>query len=158
MIIRLNPAIKYTLTIFAILVNIRVIAQENDTAKSAGKFPIITGLQFQNFALPFKNMGSNLTHPGFFAGTEISYNQKETLVQQATLGGYLNREIGPGIYLCSQLGYRPKIHGKFYGELKTGLSYLRVFHPAQAYQYENGTWRETAGGKSQLGIPFDIGF
>lgn len=140
------------------LCGLNVMAQETDSEPAYKKFPIIAGLQFQNFALPFKDMGSNFTHPGFFVGSEISYNEKETLIQQATIGGYLNREIGNGIYLGTQFGYRPTLHNNFYGELKAGLSYLRVFHPTQAYAYKDGEWTEIVGGKSQLAIPFDFGF
>ena len=70
----------------------------------------------------------------------------------------MNREIGNGIYFGSQLGYRQNIFGSIYGEFKAGLSYLRVFHPTRAFSYLDGSWNETKGGKSQLGIPIDFGF
>lgn len=148
----------YALVVSAVLLSINANAQENDSIPEYKKFPIVAGLQFQNFSMPFKDMGSNFSHPGLFVGSEISYNKKETLIQQASIGAYLNREIGNGIYVSTQLGYRPRIYGNFYGELKAGLSYLRVFHPTQAYKYENGEWEEIVGGKSQLGIPLDFGF
>lgn len=158
MVLRLKSSRTYAIILFAVLLNIKGVAQESDSEVGYRKFPIVAGLQFQNFAMPFKDLGSNFTHPGMYIGSEISYNKKETLIQQAIIGAYLNREIGNGIYLGTQFGYRPKIYNNFYGELKAGLSYLRVFHPTQAYKYENGEWKEIIGGKSQIGIPIDIGF
>jgi hypothetical protein len=158
MVLRLKSSKIYAIILFAVLLNIKGVAQERDSKLDYRKFPIVAGLQFQNFAMPFKDMGSNFTHPGLYIGSEISYNKKETLIQQAIIGAYLNREIGNGIYLATQFGYRPKIYNNFYGELKAGLSYLRVFHPTQAYKYENGEWKEIIGGKSQIGIPIDFGF
>lgn len=158
MVLRLKSSRTYAIILFAVLLNIKGVAQESDSEVGYRKFPVVAGFQFQNFAMPFKDLGSNFTHPGMYIGSEISYNKKETLIQQAIIGAYLNREIGNGIYLGTQFGYRPKIYNNFYGELKAGLSYLRVFHPTQAYKYENGEWKEIIGGKSQIGIPIDIGF
>ncbi len=157
MVLRLKSSRTYAIILFAVLLNIKGVAQESDSEVEYRKFPIVAGLQFQNFAMPFKDLGSNFTHPGMYIGSEISYNKKETLIQQATIGAYLNREIGNGIYLGTQFGYRPKIYNNFYGELKAGISYLRVFHPTQAYKYKNGEWKEIIGGKSQIGIPIDFG-
>lgn len=142
----------------AVLLCKRGFAQEKEPEIEYKRFPIVAGFHFQNFALPFKDMKSNFTHPGIFLGSEISYNKRKTLIQQAVFGAYLNREIGNGFFLGTQLGFRPKIYKKFYGELKAGLSYLRVFHPTQAYEYRNGEWIKIRGGKSQLGIPLDFGF
>lgn len=158
MIIHTKIIRTYVLVLSVVMLSITANAQDNDSIPEYRKIPIVTGLQFHNFSMPFKDMGSNFSHPGLFIGSEISYNKKETLIQQASIGAYLNREIGNGIYVSTQLGYRPKIYDNFYGELKAGLSYLRVFHPTQAYKYENGEWEEIVGGKSQLGIPLDFGF
>lgn len=158
MFLRLKASRTFAIILFAILLNIKGVAQESDSEVEYRKFPIIVGLQFQNFTMPFKDLGSNFTHPGMNMGSELSYNNKGTLIQQAIIGAYLNREIGKGIYLSTQFGYRPKIYNNFYGELKVGLSYLRVYHPTQAYKYENGDWKEVIGGKSQIGIPIDFGF
>jgi len=158
MILHLRFTRTFALLIFVVLLNIQGIARESFPEPQYRKFPIVAGIQFQNFALPFNDLKSNFTHPGLYFGSEIPYNKNETLIQQAAIGAYLNREIGNGIYLNTQFGYRPKIYSNFYGELKAGLSFLRVFHPTQAYEYENGEWKETVGGKSQLGIPLDFGF
>lgn len=158
MMLNLNPIKVFALLTFSILLSsIDLKAQENNSEIGLKKFPIIVGFQFQNFATPFRDLGSNFTHPGLFVGSEIYYNEKKTLVQQASIGGYLNKEIGNGIFVQSQFGFRPSLFGKVYGELKAGLSYLRVSHPSQAYKYEDGKWKETSGGKSQLGIPLDFG-
>ena len=124
-----------------IICKIDGLAQPGNSLSPYRKFPIVTGVQFQNFAMPFRDMGSNFTHPGIYLGSEVYYNQKESLFQQAVLGGYLNREIGNGIFLNTQIGYRPTILQNLYGEVKAGIGVLRVFHPSQAYKYENGEWQ-----------------
>ncbi len=143
---------------FTVLLSLTGFSQENEPKREYRKLSILGGIQCQNFALPFHDMESNFKHLGLFVGSEISYNQKGTLVQQATLGGYLNREIGNGFYVSTQFVYRQRILKNLHSELKAGLNYLRVFHPTQAYEYDNGTWKEVIGGKSQLGFPLDIGF
>ena len=148
----------FALIIFATLLNIKGFAQDSLSVREYRKFPIVVGIQFQNFAMPLKDLGSNFTHPGLYISSEMSYNKKGTLIQQASIGAYLNREIGNGIYLSTQFGFRPKIYSHFYSELKAGISYLCVFHPTQAYKYKNGEWKKTIGGKSQIGIPIDFGF
>lgn len=147
-----------TIIIITIFFNVQGFAQKINSRLHDSKFPIVAGLQFQNFAMPFLDIKSNFTHPGLFVGSEISYNNKETLIQQAIIGSYINREIGNGTYLSTQFGYRPKIYKNLYSELKVGLNYLHVFYPTKSYKYENGIWQENIGGKSQVGIPFDLGF
>ena len=146
-----------TLVFYCLLYNC-CIAQNRGYHNSYKSVSIVLGLQFHSFAMPFSDIESNFNHPGIFVSPETSYNKKETLFQQVTVGAYLNREIGNGIYLSTQFGYRPKILRGIYGEVKAGLSYLRVFHPTQAFRYLEGRWFETTGGKSQLGIPIDFGF
>ncbi len=158
MVFRKKPLSIVLLLTNLVLFGINTNAQESELKSTYKRFPIVAGMQFHNFAMPFKDMSSNFTHPGFFVGTEFAYNSKETLIQQATVGAYLNKEIGDGIYISSQFGYRPRIYKGLFGEVKAGLSCLYVFHPSQAYKYENGEWRETVGGKAQLGIPLDFGF
>lgn len=133
-------------------------AQEFTQEREYKRFPIMVGFQFQNFTMPFRDLGSHFSHPGLFLGTEYAHNSKGTLFQNATAGGYLNREIGSGAYINTQFGFRPKIIKNFYGELKVGIGYLRIFHPTHTYEYMKGDWQEIAGGKSQLNFPFDLGF
>jgi len=85
------------------------MAQKAIEEREHKRFPIIVGTQFQNFSMPFGDMGSNFSHPGLLLGTELLYNQKGTLFQNLTIGAYLNRGIGDGIYLNTQFGFRPKI-------------------------------------------------
>ncbi len=146
-----------TLT-FVLLLSAKSFSVGTDSTRSFMKFPIIAGIQFQNFALPFGDMSSNFSHPGFFGGSEISYNQSNSLLQQGMIGFYRNREIGNGIFVNTQFCYRPKLAKELFGELKGGVGILRVFHPTQAYRYENGTWEEISGGKTQLYLPFEFGF
>ena len=155
---KLKPVKAMILVILPVIIcKIDGLAQQGNSLSPYRKFPIVTGVQFQNFAMPFRDMGSNFTHPGIYLGSEIYYNEKGSLFQQAVLGGYLNREIGNGIFLNTQIGYRPAILQNFYGEVKAGIGVLRVFHPSQAYKYENGEWQETIGGKTQLTVPIDFG-
>ena len=141
------------------LLPVHALAQESvqDSAVAGRGLPVIFGVQFQNFALPFRDMGSHFGHPGAFAGSEIRYNKKGTLVQQAVIGGYANREIGNGIYLATHFGFRPRLYQKWFGEFKAGVGYLAVFHPVPAYEFTDGQWEQVRGGRSQLTIPFDIG-
>lgn len=143
---------------FPVFASLQGNAQQDSSQLGYKRFSILVGSQFHNFALPFKDMESSFTHPGLLLGSEIAYNDKNTLIQQATVGGYLNREIGNGIFVSTQFGYLPRIFDNFYGVLKVGVSFLRVFHPTQAYEYTQGEWKETIGGKSQLGFPVDVGF
>ncbi len=146
------------LVAFLNLAVFKVKAQESSLEKEYKRISFVVGMPFHNFAVPLRDLGSNFTHPGLFLGSEIPYNKKGTLIQQVTLGGYLNREIGNGLFINTQFGYRPKVFNDLYGELKVGLGYIRVFHPTQAYEFNDGQWNETNGGKSQLGIPLDFGF
>ena len=144
-------------TLSVVICKTNGLAQQSNSLSGYRRFPIVMGLQFQNFAMPFRDMSSNFTHPGIYVGSEIYYNGKESLFQQAVLGGYLNREIGNGIFINTQIGYRSLIYRNFYGEIKAGVGVLRVFHPSQAYKYENGEWKKTVGGKTQLSAPVDFG-
>lgn len=123
-------------------------------------FPLIAGVGFHNLSLPLQDMGSHFTHPGFFAGTEVSLNQRHSLVQQAQVGAYRNREAGDGLYFLTQTVYRQKFLRQFYGELKLGLGLLRVANPAEVWVFENGAWENVSGGKMQLLVPlgFSLGW
>lgn len=138
---------------------IQTFAQAQTTENSNNKyrnFPLIVSLNFQNFALPFKDMGSNFSHAGILIGTEVSLNGKQNWVQQFQAGYYFNRDAGNGIIACTQTVYRPTLFDNFYAEVKAGLGWQRVFHPVDAYVYGNGQYISTAGGKSQLLVPVGI--
>jgi len=89
-------------------------------------------------------------------GTEISLNGKQNWAQQIQAGYYFNRDAGNGIMAYTQTIYRPTIVDHFYAEVKVGLGWQRVFHPVDAYVFENGQYVSTAGGKSQLIVPIGI--
>lgn len=129
---------------------------ENNSPKKPLQLPLIGGLIFQNFALPWKDLGSNFTHPGIMLGTEISYNKKQNLLQQFTGGYYFNKEMGNGFQLYTQFVYRPKLTKFIHPEAKIGAGWLRTYHPVQSYKFQNNEWKKVGGGKSQLIVP--IGF
>ncbi len=145
------------LIVLCSIVCFNTTAQHDHSTLEAKTILLIAGVQFQNFSLPLRDINSNFTHPGLFVGTEFFYDQDRQLVQQFTLGGYLNQEMGNGFHVTTQFGYRPNLFKDLFGEIKVGINYLRVFHPTQAYDYVHGEWEKTAGGKSQIGIPFDLG-
>ena len=147
---------KLTFAFLIVLISCGLKAQQNETKNNYRKFPIIAGLQFQNFAMPFNDIGSNFQHLGFWAGTEISLNRNETMLQNAVLGSYFNSELGNGTYLYSQLIYQPHLFDKIFIRLQGGAGYLFVRHPVKAYKFENDTWKEVRGGKSQVIIPFEL--
>jgi hypothetical protein len=91
-------------------------------------------------------MNSNFSHVGILLGTEVSLNGKQNWVQQFQAGYYFNNDAGNGIIAYTQTIYRPTIVDHFYGEIKAGIGWQRVFHPVDAYVYENGQYVSTAGG------------
>lgn len=127
-----------------------------DSGKDYRNFPLIISVQFQNFALPFHDLKSNFTHVGIALGTEVSLNGKQNWAQQFQAGFYLNSEAGNGFFTCTQMVYRPTVFQHFFPEIKAGIGWQRVFHPVETYQFENGNWVSTAGGKSQLIVPLGI--
>jgi hypothetical protein len=150
---------KVTLLAFSIAILLSTISHGQDVADSGNEyrnFPIILSVQFQNFALPFKDLGSNFTHVGIGLGTEVSFNGKQNWVQQVQAGYYFNNEAGNGFFTYTQTVYRPTIVDHFYAEVKAGIGWHHVFHPVDAFVYENGNINHVAGGKSQLIIPIGI--
>jgi len=138
------------------LISCGLKAQQRGEINNYRKFPITLGVQFQNFAMPFKDIGSNFQHLGFFVGTEIPLNKNETLLQNAIMGNYFNKELGAGTYLSSQFIYQPRLFNRVSLRLQGGAGYLFVRHPVQAYKFENNAWKKTGGGKSQLIIPIEL--
>lgn len=126
------------------------------TSHSSRHIAFIIGLPFQNFALPFRDLGSNFNHPGIFIGTELGLNKKKNLVQQLHFNYFFNKEMGNGFFIATQTTYRPKIYRHWYTELKAGIGWQRIYHPTNAYKFKNGNWEKTPGGKSQLIIPIGL--
>lgn len=132
-------------------------AQTTENAdKDYRNFPLIVSIQFQNFALPFKDLGSNFSNVGLAVGTEVSLNGKQNWAQQFQAGYYFNRNAGNGFFTYTQTVYRPTLFNDFFAEVKFGLGWQRVFHPVDAYKYENGNYVLAGGGKSQLIVPLGI--
>jgi hypothetical protein len=132
------------------------IFAQDAPSKDYRNFPLIFSIQFQNFALPFHDLGSNFTHVGFAIGTEVSFNGKQNWVQQVQAGIFLNKESGNGFFTYTQTVYRPAVFHHFFPELKAGIGWQRVFHPVESYKFENGSWVSSLGGKSQLIVPLGI--
>ena len=150
---------KVVTSILLMILLVQSISQAQDSGNSTKdyrNFPIIVSVNFQNFALPFKDMNSNFSHVGILLGTEVSLNGKQNWVQQFQAGYYFNNDAGNGIIAYTQTIYRPTIVDHFYGEIKAGIGWQRVFHPVDAYVYENDQYVSTAGGKSQLLVPLGI--
>lgn len=132
-------------------------AQDTDApTKDYRNFPLIVSVQFQNFALPFRDLKSNFMHVGFALGTEVSLNGKQNWAQQFQAGFYLNKDAGNGFFTYTQTVYRPAVFKYFYPEVKAGIGWQRIFHPVDAYEYVDGNLTPTAGGKSQLIVPLGI--
>lgn len=134
------------------------MAQMEEHAEDYRNFPIIVSLQFQNFALPFHDLGSNFMHVGIALGTEVSLNGRQNWVQQFQAGYYLNKELGNGFFTYTQTVFRPTVFNYFYPEVKAGIGWLRTFHPVEAYKFENGNYEPVAGGRSQLMVPLGVSF
>src|SRR6185295_19819131 len=137
--------------IFSLPISFLTISHAQDSGSSAKNyrnFPLIVTLQFQNFALPFHDLGSNFSHIGISIGTEVSFNGKQNWAQQVHAGYFLNKETGNGFFTYTQTVFRPTIFKNFYAEVKAGVGWQRAFHPVDAYVFENGKWITVAGGKS----------
>ncbi|MFI5134922.1 MAG: hypothetical protein ACHQD9_03615 [Chitinophagales bacterium] len=150
---------KTTLLSFFFILLLQSISQAQDSKnsnKDYRNFPLTVTVQFQNLALPFRDLGSNFSHVGISVGTEVSLNGKQNWAQQFQAGFYLNRDAGNGFFTYTQTVYRPTVFKHFYPEVKVGVGWQRVFHPVDAYVYENGNYVSTAGGKSQLIVPLGI--
>lgn len=124
---RVKPFI--ILTVLLILSAVQGMAQSPIEKREYKKLPVVVGLQIHNFSMPLRDIKSHLSHPGAFLGTELKYNVKGTLFQNVNVGGYMNRQIGNGLFINTQIGMRQKLIKGFYGQVKAGIGYLRAFHP-----------------------------
>jgi len=120
------------------------------------KLPLIFNVHFQNFSLPLHDVGSHFHHPGFSLGTELPLNKRHSLYQQFYAGATRNRELGNSFFLSSQFTYRHRALRVCFVETRAGLGWQRIYHPVQAYRFEDGEWKKTAGGKSQLIVPLSV--
>jgi len=129
---------------------------DSDSGKNYRNFPLIFTVNFQNFALPFHDLTSNFSHVGFSIGSEVSFNGKQNWAQQIQAGYYFNKDAGNGFFTYTQTVFRPTIYKGLYAEVKAGIGWQRVYHPVDAYEFQNGNWTSVAGGKSQLIVPLGI--
>jgi hypothetical protein len=127
--------------------------------KTYTQFPLILTIQFHSLALPFQQMKSNFSNAGIGVGTELSYNGKQSFVQQVSALWYRNRTVGNGLFFYTQPVWRPTLHSNLYTEIKGGIGYLIAYRPVESFRQVNGTW-ESAGhkGKGMLAIPIGISF
>jgi hypothetical protein len=152
---------KNTLLIFSLMVLAQTFSQAQTTDssnKNYRNFPLLVTLQFQNLATPFHDLKSNFSHVGVLVGTEVSYNGKQNWVQQFQAGFYFNNDAGNGFMVFTQAVYRPTVFKYFYPEVKAGVGWQRAYHPVDAYEFQNGTYTQVKGGKSQLIVPLGISF
>ncbi len=133
-------------------------AQEINTSRKLFKSrELALAAIFQNFALPFYDIGSNFTHPGVKIGMGGNLNSKENLWLSAEISAYRNSDMGNGHWLGSQFSYRPNLPNYIQPTMNIGLTWLKSYHPVNIYRWENGEWTECRKGKSQLLIPIGIG-
>lgn len=150
---KMRKIIMFTLLIGNVVFS---FGQEIESQRAFEKFTITNSFIFHNFSLPFYDLKSNFTHPGFLLGGETNLNKKENLFLSIELGGYLNKEMGNGFYLQCQTIYRPNLFDYVHPMIKFGIGWLRSYHPVQSYEFIDGEWTKTAGGKSQLIVPIGI--
>lgn len=117
------------------------------------QIPLHAGLQFQNMAMPFKDLSGNFSNPGLYLGSELTLNRKQTLVQEVSVGYYVNRNLGNGFYATTQLAWRSQALKQWQTGLKLGVGWLRAQHPVATMAHERGQWIEVSDAKSQLLIP-----
>lgn len=121
-------------------------------------WPIILSLDFHALSLPFKKIGSNFKNVGIGIGTQLSYNDEETWVQRFQAIYYLNRNVGNGLMIHSQLVRVQKISDNEFGEIKIGVGYLYAFRPNTAWEQTNGEWKQKGKkGKSMFVLPIGLG-
>ena len=119
----------------------------------SSQIPLHVGLQFQNMAMPFKDLSSNFNHPGLYLGSEVSLNKKHSLVQELSVGYYINQSLGNGFWAATQLALRVQVMEQWQAGLKFGVGWLRAQHPVSTMTYEHGEWVTVNNAKSQLLIP-----
>jgi hypothetical protein len=132
---------------------------QTEAPRNYNNFPLIVTLQFHSLALPFSNIKSNFSNVGFGVGTEISYNGKQSFVQQVHAVWYRNKAVGNGLLLFAQPTWRPALYKDFFGEIKGGVGYLYSFRPVESYKQEDGNWVSVGHkGKGMLAVPLGISF
>ena len=130
---------------------------QSDPTKDYRNFPIVLTLQFHCFTLPFQDMKSNFSNIGIGVGTEVSYNGKQSGVQQVSAVWYHNKAMGNGLLFYTQAVWRPTLGSDVYTEAKAGIGYLFSFRPTESFKSVNGKWTSVGHkGKGMLTIPVGI--
>ena len=132
-------------------------AAQHTSSKDYRNFPIVLTLQFNNLALPFKNLKSNFSNMGVGIGTEVSHNGGHNWAQQFTALWYRNKTVGNGLLFYTQTSWRPTLFSNIYTEVKAGVGYMIAFRPVEAYKQVNGAWVSVGNkGKGLLALPVGI--
>ena len=146
---------RTVITFLILAASHQAAAQVNSFESTSHRnFPVILTLQFQNLALPFKNIRGNFNNIGLGVGTEVSLNGKNNWTQQIHAVWYHNKYMGNGLSLFTQPAWRQHFGAGIYGELKFGIGYLYAYRPIKSFKQVEGNW-VSAGykGKGLLMIP-----
>jgi hypothetical protein len=120
--------------------------------------PVSVSVFNNGTALPgtgYAGIFSKTVHPGITLGTAHFYRQtvKSDLFQTFKLGYFYHRHNQHAIQLYSELGYRYRMPGGFYGEGLLGAGYLHSFADVQQFKWEDGRYiKKTNLGRPQLMI------
>lgn len=120
------------------------------------RWPLQVSVQFHSLSLPFRDLKTTFSNVGIGLGTELPYNRRGNLVQFFGAGYYRNRYAGDGLFVQTQVGYRPHV-GPLYAEVKAGLGWHYSVHPNTTLRLEEGQW-QVAGrtGKGMLMVPAGV--
>lgn len=131
-------------------------AQDNK-AIDYRNFPIVVTLQFQAFAMPFKDLKSNFKNFGIGIGTEVSHNSYHNWVQKFDITWFKNKAMGSGLLFSTQVAWRPYLVSNSFAEIKAGIGYHIAFRPTESFIQKEGTWRTVQKqGKGMLAIPVGV--
>lgn len=144
------------ITILILIINVNAQTVKN-RLHTYQNFPLIGNIQFHSLGPPFRKIDQNFLNIGFVLGTEMSLSGTYKWIQQINIGWYNNRNAGNGLMIYTQSIYRPYIIGKFFGEVKAGLGFIKAMHPVDAYIFKNGNWVNIGKqGKNMLMVPFGV--
>ncbi|PSR52254.1 hypothetical protein AHMF7605_01310 [Adhaeribacter arboris] len=142
------------------LVGYQVWAQETTSFNQRSKkLPLIISFNFNSLATPFHKLGNNFRNGGVRIGTELPYNRKGNLFQTINIGYYRNRLNGDGIYLNSELGYRPNVFKGFGPEFRLGPGFANIYLPTKPLEPDGkGNWQRAINkGKTAFQVHGSVG-
>lgn len=144
-------------TITACLLLLNSLQGQDNSPPGYRNFPIIFTLNFHAFSMPFKQLNENLKHIGFGIGTEFSYSGKADWVQEIQLVWYRNRAVGNGLFLSTQMAWRPDLTVNIRPGVRAGIGYWYSFRPSTSYVQKDGAWTPAdKKGKGMLAVPVGI--